>query len=308
MGSRMAAELLILALLAFTSCQCESLDPLCKGKSLKTKEGFHWVCTEGKNGLLGNRCRLHCEGGDTTRSKVETYCEPQGWADVMIPESVTDECPVFDGCVNVLKDRTKNGKWECTHPNKNCITPKPGSICELLCDKGFHQNADRNSVCKDQGWDPPIDDIRCLSCKPPVKPHQGKFNCKMNSSNKTICKLNCDKGFRPEGENLLQCELNGAFTPNPDTLKCIPAKLDWVSPQGNEGRQGLQRRGARSTCPPINKPDNGRFDCEGEVCRLICNAGYSAPIVVTARCLYGSWCTTDPGVACSSESKSEEKR
>jgi len=295
-----AVWLLVILLTTLQVVHCNN-QHICKGAPIVQREGFHWVCDYQLENIPGNKCRLYCEGGEEPDPPVISYCGMEGWSTQTLPENLS--CQSQPGCHNILKEKSFNGKWSCVHFNKHCIVPKTGSVCELLCDPGFHLNSEKNTMCKEDGWNPPIEDFRCLSCPPPMKPHNGELYCQTRAnSSETFCTLTCDKGYRQEGPDMTRCVGEGSneYQPPAEEMQCVPAKPKWVSPNQEEIIEE-----AEYPCPAINTPDFGRFECDGSQCRLVCNEGYSVPSVVTAKCTKGSWCTDNPGVACTSHKEYE---
>jgi len=276
----------------------------CQVDKLPTQEGFQWDCEftiDMNEAALGTQCRLQCNEGKDIRSNIVTFCTQNGWTEFTPPGPEQEECTASGSCYNIVKDQVYFGQWKCTnHLSEKCTHPKEGSTCELTCDPGFHHFSRKVSVCTNTGWDPSISDFKCLSCAPPVKPKNGKFSCDMGTDNKTYCLLHCDDHFRPEGPSFTSCSKDSDYDPPLEQLKCRDASRDYnmlKAPTAAGGSADFEYDEDKD-CSSLDLPDFGRFECEGPVCRLICDEGYATQEVVTAVCSDGHWCTNNPGMGC----------
>jgi len=275
---------------------------LCEKETLPQNVNYNWDC-EMENGQtaigLGVKCRLVCKEGLTTKTNIETTCTEVGWTD-SYKSDLGGACAPSEGCFNVLKEGSYNGHWECSDQmSKKCLYPKKGSLCELMCDENYHHSHGKTSVCTAHGWVPGIENYRCLTCAPPMKPLNGQWRCEISSStNQTVCFLTCDSGYIIKDVAMLNCEAGGEYNPSPDTATCQPVHPKPLQPQTRHGDQ--ENNLPDDGCHMLNKPDFGRFECENDVCRLVCDPGDSAPAVVSATCIKGEWCTQDFGIGCRS--------
>jgi len=295
------------------------LEEDCARDTLPQFNGFSWSCTEADNEseevqsdtsrlLLGTKCRLMCK----EEIEAETSCTKKGWSQVHSPK---EPCVDAKPCYNMLNEKLMNGAWKCTDQmSKECLYPKRGSMCELLCDKGFHQFYHKSSICTQIGWKPPIESFRCISCPPPMKPVNGKWTCDMSSkTNQTSCFITCDQGFRTKGAFVTVCNQGGEYNPPMEEFQCEPIHpkremvADYMS--GIESLDDYTATPEKTfnyqDCPVLQSPDFGRFVCEGSSCRLVCNPGYKTPGVVSATCVNKHWCTQDFGIGCKAISDGE---
>ncbi|XP_023328578.1 P-selectin [Eurytemora carolleeae] len=280
---------LLILLSILSTIYCEN----CAKQNLPHKAGLGWKCAQAGNEIiLGQKCRLTCGDGEPLEETIESTCTPLGWTDVAFPEAA--ECRSSNACFNVLKDQVYNGHWTCTDQlSKKCKYPKPGSTCKLDCDPGYHHSVGKLSVCTEKGWIPPVDQFRCLHCPPPMKPQNGEWRCEMSRSvNKTFCFVNCRKGFRFKGDEIIECDGN-EFKPSPEKTTCVPIPSAALSEYGVDYYSSDE-----ADCQPLASPDFGSFECTGDTCRLVCDEGYSTPAVASAVCVNGTWCTTDIAVGC----------
>ena len=64
------------------------------------------------------------------------------------------------------------------------------------------------------------------SCKIPMNPAHGRWNCDVEKSGTTVCLLECDPQFAIKGSHIIECDLKQeTFDPDPVQSVCAEAKI-----------------------------------------------------------------------------------
>ncbi|XP_075532721.1 uncharacterized protein LOC142565968 isoform X2 [Dermacentor variabilis] len=209
---------------------CAPPDPVPKS-SLK--------CSNNAN-HLGNRptgtiCEVRCNEGFTLplihQSSSQFVCQEGGvWN-----QTAQLDC-IKSGCVNL--DLTPNSSFECSNEANNLGNRPTGTICKVVCSKGFtlpsNQQSFNQFVCQGDGtWDHETH-LEChrVTCDSPPKVSNSVLECSNGTSEDgkwpvgTLCRYNCNKGYAvpkiQDGLNSFICREDGTWSLT-DQLLCEEA-------------------------------------------------------------------------------------
>ncbi|XP_028344495.1 P-selectin isoform X3 [Physeter macrocephalus] len=133
---------------------------------------------------------------------------------------------------------------------KTCVQPLGDSsyktTCQFTCDEGFSLSGPERLDCTPSGhWtdSPPTCDA--IKCPELSAPEQGSLDCPDTHGEftaGTTCHFSCNKGFKLEGSNHVECTASGRWTaprPTCDAVKCSklhvtePIVMNCSNPRGN---------------------------------------------------------------------------
>ncbi|XP_023328585.1 uncharacterized protein LOC111701513 isoform X2 [Eurytemora carolleeae] len=278
----------------------QDLNPVnCEKTTLPLKGKFEWQCSE--TPALGEHCRLSCKGDDILSKEFKTICTPAGWKPN--PQEMKERTCVENICPRLENETVLYGKWACSHPTEDCAERRIGSVCTLTCDPGLHASKGKYRVCTRGGWIPQSSDLICFKCPAPENPLNGYWKCGYRDKSE-ICLLECNKGYRLSGPQMVVCN-EGSFETN--SSSCV--KTDQVAEDSvptNSGFLALKKmiKDVKEDfeCTPLNPPENGQWVCHSDLsCALLCNNGFGISRPVLARCILGQWCSNTLGIACQPE-------
>ncbi|MBN3306145.1 SVEP1 protein, partial [Amia calva] len=150
------------------------------------------------------------------------------------------------------------------------------AACGIRCKPGFDLVGSSIRLCQPSGeWSGSDPSCRVRTCPRLREPEHGHINCSApDASYRTVCDVNCEKGYRLEGSKRLTCQVN--------------AQWSWAEP-----------RCVEIHCPPLKKPKNvfllpptcGAKEMKtGTVCQLRCPRGYRLSGGTGVQCLNsGKW-------------------
>ncbi|XP_045653596.1 P-selectin isoform X2 [Ursus americanus] len=169
-------------------------------------------------------------------------------------------------CAPLLSPR--NGTVTCVRPLGNSSYR---TTCRFTCDEGFSLSGPQILDCTPSGhWtgSPPL--CEANKCPEVFAPEQGSLACSDTHeefSVGAICHFSCNKGFKLEGSNNVECTASGKWTAAPPTCKA-----GIVSARTPEVR-----------CPALITPEQGTVSCRHHLgtfalnttCYFGCKAGFT---------------------------------
>ena len=179
-----------------------------------------------------------------------------------------------------------NGEWKCHHAKE-----PEGEVCSLNCNEFWDPSSTNTTVCADSQWHPDPTLMSCITCKSPLSPLHGQWNCQSFNDipqynfTAKVCYLQCDIGYTHSGTNITICSMTGENTWNPDPQI---SSCERIVPECES---------------PDWKPPHGNWDCDDslETCVIACDNGFATGITedVEIGCgLDGDWCSADVGFSC----------
>ncbi|XP_040492126.1 P-selectin isoform X4 [Ursus maritimus] len=162
----------------------------------------------------------------------------------------------------------QNGTVTCVRPLGNSSYR---TTCRFACDEGFSLSGPQILDCTPSGhWtgSPPL--CEANKCPEVFAPEQGSLACSDTHeefSVGAICHFSCNKGFKLEGSNNVECTASGKWTAAPPTCKA-----GIVSARTPEVR-----------CPALITPEQGTVSCRHHLgtfalnttCYFGCKAGFT---------------------------------
>uniref|UniRef100_A0A7N5JWV2 p-selectin n=1 Tax=Ailuropoda melanoleuca TaxID=9646 RepID=A0A7N5JWV2_AILME len=181
----------------------------------------------------------------------------------------------------------RNGTMTCVRPLGNSSYR---TTCRFSCDEGFSLSGPQILDCTPSGhWtgSPPL--CQAIKCPEVFAPEQGSLACSDTHEEFSVgatCHFSCNKGFKLEGSNNVECTASGKWTAPPPTCKGI------VSARTPEVR-----------CPDLITPEQGTVSCRHHLgtfalnttCYFGCKAGFTLVGDRALRCRpSGQWTARSP--------------
>ncbi|XP_032245292.1 P-selectin isoform X2 [Phoca vitulina] len=181
-----------------------------------------------------------------------------------------------------------NGTMNCVQPLGNSSYK---STCRFTCDEGFSLSGPQILDCTPSGhWtgSPPI--CEAIQCPELFAPEWGSLACSDTHKEFRVgstCHFSCNKGFKLEGPNNVECTASGKWTAPPPTCEA-----GIVSSRTSEVR-----------CPALITPGQGTVSCKhplgtfglNTTCYFGCKAGFTLMGDSALRCRpSGQWTAGTP--------------
>uniref|UniRef100_A0A7N5JK86 p-selectin n=2 Tax=Ailuropoda melanoleuca TaxID=9646 RepID=A0A7N5JK86_AILME len=182
----------------------------------------------------------------------------------------------------------RNGTMTCVRPLGNSSYR---TTCRFSCDEGFSLSGPQILDCTPSGhWtgSPPL--CQAIKCPEVFAPEQGSLACSDTHEEFSVgatCHFSCNKGFKLEGSNNVECTASGKWTAPPPTCKA-----GIVSARTPEVR-----------CPDLITPEQGTVSCRHHLgtfalnttCYFGCKAGFTLVGDRALRCRpSGQWTARSP--------------
>ncbi|XP_035953893.1 P-selectin isoform X6 [Halichoerus grypus] len=181
-----------------------------------------------------------------------------------------------------------NGTMNCVQPLGNSGYK---STCRFACDEGFSLSGPQILDCTPSGhWtgSPPI--CEAIQCPELFAPEWGSLACSDTHKEFRVgstCHFSCNKGFKLEGPNNVECTASGKWTAPPPTCE---AGI-------------LSSRTSEVRCPALITPGQGTVSCKhplgtfglNTTCYFGCKAGFTLMGDSALRCRpSGQWTAGTP--------------
>ncbi|XP_066526742.1 complement component receptor 1-like protein isoform X2 [Hoplias malabaricus] len=160
------------------------------------------------------KVQISCNEGYRLEGDQFLVCGEIGWTQPL-PQCVEVTCnePVISNGYKVGGDA----------PYKN------NSMVQISCNQGYRLNVDKNLVCKNNGWNPPLPWCVEVTCNEPVISNGHKVGGHTNADapykyNSTV-QISCKEGYKLEVDEKLVCKDNGW---NPPLPWCVEIPRRWV--------------------------------------------------------------------------------
>ncbi|XP_027468802.1 P-selectin isoform X11 [Zalophus californianus] len=195
------------------------------------------------------------------------------------------ECQAI-ACTPLLSPR--NGTMTCVQPLGNSSYR---STCQFACDEGLSLSGPQILDCTPSGhWtgSPPI--CEAIQCPELFAPEWGSLACSDTHKEFRVgstCHFSCNKGFKLEGPNNVECTASGKWTAPPPTCEA-----GIVSARTSEVR-----------CPALITPEQGTVSCRHHLgtfglnttCYFECKVGFTLMGDSALRCRpSGQWTAGTP--------------
>ncbi|XP_028344496.1 P-selectin isoform X4 [Physeter macrocephalus] len=224
-------------------------------------------------------CSFSCEEGFALVGPKVVQCTASGvW---------TAPAPVCKAVTCAPLPNPQNG-------TKTCVQPLGDSsyktTCQFTCDEGFSLSGPERLDCTPSGhWtdSPPTCDA--IKCPELSAPEQGSLDCPDTHGEftaGTTCHFSCNKGFKLEGSNHVECTASGRWTaPRPTCDDIVSAPTVEVQ------------------CPSLVTPKQGTMSCQHHLgtfglnttCHFGCKAGFTLMGDSALRCRpSGQWTAVAP--------------
>ncbi|XP_064450418.1 P-selectin isoform X4 [Mirounga angustirostris] len=181
-----------------------------------------------------------------------------------------------------------NGTMTCVQPLGNSGYK---STCQFACDEGFSLSGPQILDCTPSGhWtgSPPI--CEAIQCPELFAPEWGSLACSDTHKEFRVgstCHFSCNKGFKLEGPNNVECTASGKWTAPPPTCEAgiVPARTSEVR------------------CPALITPGQGTVSCRhplgtfglNTTCYFGCKAGFTLMGDSALKCRpSGQWTAGTP--------------
>ncbi|XP_034866756.1 P-selectin isoform X3 [Mirounga leonina] len=181
-----------------------------------------------------------------------------------------------------------NGTMTCVQPLGNSGHK---STCQFACDEGFSLSGPQILDCTPSGhWtgSPPI--CEAIQCPELFAPEWGSLACSDTHKEFRVgstCHFSCNKGFKLEGPNNVECTASGKWTAPPPTCEAgiVPARTSEVR------------------CPALITPGQGTVSCRhplgtfglNTTCYFGCKAGFTLMGDSALKCRpSGQWTAGTP--------------
>uniref|UniRef100_A0A2R8MCP0 p-selectin n=1 Tax=Callithrix jacchus TaxID=9483 RepID=A0A2R8MCP0_CALJA len=198
--------------------------------------------------------------------------------------SVAPECQAIP-CTPLLSPQ--NGTMTCVQPlGSSSYT----STCQFMCDEGFSLSGPERLDCTPLGhWTDSPPTCEASKCPELFAPEQGNLDCSDTRGEFNVgstCHFSCNKGFKLEGPNNVECTISGRWSATPPTCKGV-ASVSTPEVQ----------------CPALTTPGQGTMFCRHHLgtfglnttCYFGCNAGFTLIGDSTLSCRpSGQWTAVTP--------------
>nr|XP_039315919.1 P-selectin isoform X3 [Saimiri boliviensis boliviensis] len=176
----------------------------------------------------------------------------------------------------------------------NCSHPfgayRYQSVCSFTCDEGLLLVGASVLECLATGnWSSVAPECQASKCPELFAPEQGNLDCSDTHGEFNVgstCHFSCNKGFKLEGPNNVECTISGRWSATPPTCKGI-ASVSTPEVQ----------------CPALTTPGQGTMFCRHHLgtfgfdttCYFGCNAGFTLIGDSTLSCRpSGQWTAVTP--------------
>nr|XP_012300139.1 P-selectin isoform X2 [Aotus nancymaae] len=224
-------------------------------------------------------CSFTCNEGLLLVGASELECLATGsWS------SVAPECQAIP-CTPLLSPQ--NGTMTCVRPLGSSSYK---STCQFMCDEGFSLSGPERLDCTPSGhWTDSPPTCEASKCPELFAPEQGNLDCSDTRGGFNVgstCRFSCNKGFKLEGPNNVECTISGRWSATPPTCKGI-ASVSTPEVQ----------------CPALTTPGQGTMFCRHHLgtfgfnttCYFGCNAGFTLIGDSTLSCRpSGQWTAVTP--------------
>nr|XP_060499436.1 P-selectin isoform X2 [Panthera onca] len=224
-------------------------------------------------------CSFSCDEGLLLVGAGELRCLGTGTWSAPPPQ-----CQAFT-CTPLLSPR--NGTMTCVRPLGDSSYK---SRCQFTCDEGFSLSGPEILDCAPSGhWTGPPPTCEAVKCPELFAPEQGSLACSDTRREFSVgytCRFSCNKGFKLEGSNDVECTASGKWTAPPPTCKgVVPAPLSEVR------------------CPALITLEQGTVSCRhglgtfgpNTTCYFGCHAGFTLTGGRALRCRpSGQWTAGAP--------------
>uniref|UniRef100_A0A2K6ELG4 p-selectin n=1 Tax=Propithecus coquereli TaxID=379532 RepID=A0A2K6ELG4_PROCO len=181
----------------------------------------------------------------------------------------------------------QNGTVTCVQPLGDFSYK---STCQFICDEGFYLSGPERLDCTPSGhWTGSPPTCEAIKCPELFAPQQGSLDCsdalgKFNVG--STCHFSCNKGFKLEGYNNVECTTSGRWSAPPPTCNGV-ASVPTLEVQ----------------CPALITPGQGTMSCRHHLgtfgldttCHFGCKAGFALVGDSTLRCRpSGQWTAVTP--------------
>uniref|UniRef100_A0A8C9J6L8 Selectin P n=1 Tax=Panthera tigris altaica TaxID=74533 RepID=A0A8C9J6L8_PANTA len=224
-------------------------------------------------------CSFSCDEGLLLVGAGELRCLGTGTWSAPPPQ-----CQAFT-CTPLLSPR--NGTMTCVRPLGDSSYK---SRCQFTCEEGFSLSGPEILDCAPSGhWTGPPPTCEAVKCPELFAPEQGSLACSDTRREFSVgytCRFSCNKGFKLEGSNDVECTASGKWTAPPPTCKgVVPAPLSEVR------------------CPALITLEQGTVSCRhglgtfgpNTTCYFGCHAGFTLTGGRALRCRpSGQWTAGAP--------------
>uniref|UniRef100_A0A667J5N4 p-selectin n=1 Tax=Lynx canadensis TaxID=61383 RepID=A0A667J5N4_LYNCA len=224
-------------------------------------------------------CSFSCDEGLLLVGAGELRCLGTGTWSAPPPQ-----CQAFT-CTPLLSPL--NGTMTCVQPLGDSSYK---SRCQFTCDEGFSLSGPEILDCFPSGhWTGPPPTCEAIKCPELFAPEQGSLACSDTRREFSVgytCHFSCNKGFKLEGSNDVECTASGKWTAPPPTCKGV------VSAPLSEVR-----------CPALITLEQGTVSCRhglgtfgpNTTCYFGCHAGFTLTGGRALRCRpSGQWTAGAP--------------
>uniref|UniRef100_A0A3Q2H946 p-selectin n=1 Tax=Equus caballus TaxID=9796 RepID=A0A3Q2H946_HORSE len=224
-------------------------------------------------------CSLTCDEGFLLVGEHELQCLDTGHWSAPLPECRAITCTPLPS--------PRNGTMTCVRPLGDSSYK---STCQFTCDEGFSLSGPERLDCTPSGhWtgSPPM--CEAIKCPELFAPEWGSLDCSDTHGEFNVgstCHFSCNKGFRLEGPNNVECTASGRWTALPPTC---------------EGEKSVPTPEVR--CPALITPEQGTMSCRHHLgtfglnttCYFGCKAGFTLTGDSAVRCRpSGQWTAVAP--------------
>ncbi|XP_070122262.1 P-selectin isoform X6 [Equus przewalskii] len=169
-------------------------------------------------------CSLTCDEGFLLVGEHELQCLDTGHWSAPLPECRAITCTPLPS--------PRNGTMTCVRPLGDSSYK---STCQFTCDEGFSLSGPERLDCTPSGhWtgSPPM--CEAIKCPELFAPEWGSLDCSDTHGEFNVgstCHFSCNKGFRLEGPNNVECTASGRWTALPPTCEAVKcSKLHAIEP------------------------------------------------------------------------------
>ncbi|XP_026902210.2 P-selectin isoform X8 [Acinonyx jubatus] len=228
----------------------------------------------------GSSCRFECEPGYQVRGWANLRCIGSGQWTAPLPACEAIACEPLESPVH--------GSTDCSPLSG----PLPyNTSCSFRCADGFRLKGADMAQCTDLGrWTAPAPVCEAIKCPELFAPEQGSLACSDTRREFSVgytCHFSCNKGFKLEGSNDVECTASGKWTAPPPTCKAgvVSAPLSEVR------------------CPALITLEQGTVSCRhglgtfgpNTTCYFGCHAGFTLTGGRALRCRpSGQWTAGAP--------------
>ncbi|XP_040307543.1 P-selectin isoform X10 [Herpailurus yagouaroundi] len=228
----------------------------------------------------GSSCRFECEPGYQVRGWDNLRCIGSGQWTAPLPACEAIACEPLESPVH--------GSTDCSPLSG----PLPyNTSCSFRCADGFRLKGADMAQCTDLGrWTAPAPVCEAIKCPELFAPEQGSLACSDTRREFSVgytCHFSCNKGFKLEGSNDVECTASGKWTAPPPTCKAgvVSAPLSEVR------------------CPALITLEQGTVSCRhglgtfgpNTTCYFGCHAGFTLTGGRALRCRpSGQWTAGAP--------------